>query len=68
MSIENHTSAPGANIHEEHYCNHVSVDGQKCAKWGCYGFQESKIKMNWYCAEHQPEDYRGLAAFPQRQR
>ena len=41
MSIEGHTAAPGANIHENHLCDHEDANGIRCTEWGCYGFEES---------------------------
>jgi hypothetical protein len=32
MSIEGHSSQPGASIHENHYCEQPG-----CTRWGCYG-------------------------------
>lgn len=50
MSIESHTSAPGANLLVEHYC---CVDG--CSKWGGFGFAASKnVETRWWCWEHYP--------------
>ncbi|MBB3394447.1 MULTISPECIES: hypothetical protein [unclassified Rhizobium] len=50
MSIENHSKAPGANIHVNHYC---SVAG--CGKWGGFGHASSKgVETRWWCAEHYP--------------
>lgn len=60
MSIENHTNAPGANIHVEHFCDHVDADGLRCREWGCYGYEDSEAVTHWYCPKHQPLDYRGL--------
>ncbi|MBZ9792525.1 hypothetical protein K9B32_20790 [Rhizobium sp. 3T7] len=50
MSIENHSKAPGANIHVNHYC---CVEG--CGKWGGFGHASSKgVETRWWCAEHYP--------------
>ena len=54
MSDETRTTRTDSVI-VEHYCCH---DG--CKKWGCYGFEESRVVTLWYCAEHQPPIYRGL--------
>jgi hypothetical protein len=60
VSIEGHSSAPGANVIVEHYCDHEEPDGTRCPDWGCYGFEESKAITLWYCKKHQPLNYRGL--------
>jgi hypothetical protein len=62
MSNEGHSTAPGANVIVEHYCDHEGPDGSRCPKWGCYGFEESKAITLWYCREHQPSNYRGWPA------
>ncbi|PCK81223.1 hypothetical protein [Rhizobium sophoriradicis] len=50
MSITNHSSAPGANVHFEHYCEEVG-----CKKWGGFGHSPSKaIPVRWWCWEHFP--------------
>lgn len=50
MSIENHTAAPGTNIHEEHLC---SVAG--CKAWGGFGMSTGKnVETRWWCWEHYP--------------
>lgn len=33
MSIEGHSSAPGANVIVEHYCEHRFADGTGCKEW-----------------------------------
>lgn len=63
MSLDSHTEAPGANIHQDHTCHHEGGDGVRCGRWGCYGFEESKAVTFWFCREHQPPEYRGLGAF-----
>ncbi|MBB4279220.1 hypothetical protein [Rhizobium mongolense] len=62
MSFEGHTTAPGANVHENHYCDHEDAMGVRCTQWGCYGFEESTGATRWYCRKHQPPIYRGLPA------
>ncbi|APO71570.1 hypothetical protein IE4872_PD01043 (plasmid) [Rhizobium gallicum] len=62
MSLEGHTTAPGANVHENHYCDHEDASGIRCTQWGCYGFEESTGATRWYCRKHQPLIYRGLPA------
>lgn len=50
MSIENHSDAPGANIHVNHYCC-----VPRCGKWGGFGMASAKnIETRWWCAEHYP--------------
>ena len=50
MSDEGRSSAPGANVIEEHYC---SVEG--CGKWGGFGFSAGRsAKTVWWCWEHYP--------------
>ncbi|MBB4194865.1 hypothetical protein GGD53_005048 [Rhizobium aethiopicum] len=50
MSIEGHSTAPGANVIAEHHC---CVAG--CAKWGGLGFAPSKtVETHWWCAHHYP--------------
>lgn len=50
MSIEGHSTAPGANVIIEHYC---CVEG--CSKWGGLGFAESRgSEVRWWCWEHYP--------------
>ena len=50
MSIENHTNAPGANIHVEHYCCEAG-----CPKWGGFGFAATAtVETRWWCWEHYP--------------
>jgi hypothetical protein len=56
MSIEGHSSQPEASIHENHYCEHPG-----CQRWCCYGFEQDRMTVKWFCREHQPETYRGLA-------
>ncbi|NLS06847.1 hypothetical protein HGP14_26405 [Rhizobium sp. P32RR-XVIII] len=60
MLSDAHTSAAGANIHENHLCDHEDSAGIRCTEWGCYGFEESKAITLWYCRKHQPLNYRGL--------
>ncbi|NLS02337.1 hypothetical protein HGP14_02995 [Rhizobium sp. P32RR-XVIII] len=60
MLSDAHTSAPGANIHENHLCDYEDATGIRCTEWGCYGFEESKAIALWYCRKHQPLNYKGL--------
>ncbi len=60
MSNEGHSTAPGANVIVEHYCDHEEADGKRCPEWGCYGYEESKTITLWFCKKHQPLNYRGL--------
>jgi hypothetical protein len=60
MLNDGHTAAPGANIHENHYCDHEDANGIRCTEWGCYGFEESKAITLWYCRKHQPLSYKNL--------
>jgi len=55
MADESRTSDPGASIHDNHYCEHLG-----CQAWGCYGFEQDKRTVKWFCSEHQPDVYRGL--------
>jgi hypothetical protein len=55
LSTEGHSSQPEASIHDNHMCEHP-----RCKRWGCYGFEQDKLKTTWFCREHQPETYRGL--------
>lgn len=63
MSDDGHTTAPGANILFEHYCDHDDENGVRCKEWGCYGYDESKVITLWYCRDHQPQNYRGWPPF-----
>jgi len=55
MSNEGHSSAPGANVIVEHYCEHQDADGTRCPKWGGFGFSPSKaVSSQWWCWEHFP--------------
>jgi hypothetical protein len=56
MDLNSRTEQAGASIHDNHYCDH-----EGCKRWGCYGFEESRSITLWYCAEHQPLVYKGLA-------
>nr|WP_312865403.1 MULTISPECIES: hypothetical protein [unclassified Rhizobium] len=50
MSIEGHSTAPGANVIVEHYC----CDAE-CGKWGGFGFSAGKAQeTRWWCWEHYP--------------
>ena len=50
MSNEGHSSAPGANVIVEHYC-----DEDGCSKWGGFGHSPSKaVSVRWWCWEHFP--------------
>lgn len=50
MSIQDHTTAPGANVIIEHYCCEPG-----CGKWGGLGFASSKtVETRWWCDEHYP--------------
>lgn len=50
MSIDGHSSAPGASIHVNHWCEHPG-----CSEWGGWGFSAGKAApINWYCFEHFP--------------
>lgn len=60
MSLDSHSSAEGAGIHGDHYCDHIGSDGQRCKRWGAFGFEETKSSTLWYCGEHRPLVYRGL--------
>ena len=60
MSLDDHSTAPNADIHENHYCDFEYQDGVRCQRWGSFGFEESKAITLWYCREHRPVVYRGL--------
>jgi hypothetical protein len=60
LSLDSHSSADGADIHDNHYCDFVGSDGQKCTRWGAFGFEETKTVTFWYCGVHKPLVYRGL--------
>ncbi|PZP63001.1 MAG: hypothetical protein DI604_28150 [Delftia acidovorans] len=60
MSLASQSSAEGADIHDNHYCDHVDGEGKKCPRWGAFGFEETKSVTFWYCSEHRPLVYRGL--------
>ncbi|EJJ28844.1 hypothetical protein [Rhizobium sp. CF142] len=48
MSIEGHSTAPGANVIVEHYCC-----VPECGKWGGFGFSAGKVQeTRWWCWEH----------------
>ncbi|MBX4911224.1 MULTISPECIES: hypothetical protein [Rhizobium] len=50
MSIEGHSSAPGANVIIEHYCEETG-----CKEWGGFGNSPSPaIPTRWWCWEHFP--------------
>ena len=58
MSIQDHSTAPGANVIIEHYCTFAG-----CGKWGGFGFSSGKsVETRWWCWEHYPhkEPVRGL--------
>ncbi|PWE56732.1 hypothetical protein DEM27_10235 [Metarhizobium album] len=53
MSIDGHSSAPGASIHVNHWCEH-----EGCKQWGCYGHSPRKdVPARWWCAEHFPHKF-----------
>ncbi|WSH66269.1 hypothetical protein U8Q05_07320 [Rhizobium ruizarguesonis] len=55
MSIEGHSSAPGANVIVEHYCEHQHADGTRCREWGGWGHSPSPaVPTRWWCWEHFP--------------
>ncbi|MBY5458944.1 hypothetical protein EHI47_24440 [Rhizobium leguminosarum] len=55
MSIEGHSSAPGANVIVEHYCEHQDADGSRCKEWGGWGNSPSPaVPTRWWCWEHFP--------------
>jgi hypothetical protein len=50
MSMQDHSTAPGANVIVEHYC---TVAG--CGKWGGFGFSSGKsVETRSWCWEHYP--------------
>ncbi|MBX5239359.1 hypothetical protein [Rhizobium sp. NLR22b] len=50
MSIEGHSSAPGANVIVEHYCGEPG-----CKEWGGWGNSPSPaVPTRWWCWEHFP--------------
>lgn len=58
MTSEGHSSAPGASVHENHYC---SVEG--CGKWGGLGHSPNKATpITWWCFEHFPHDKYSIEA------
>lgn len=58
MSLQDHSAAAGASIHENHYC---CVDG--CGKWGGLGLSRSKGEPpQWWCARHYPHWPEHIAA------
>ncbi|MBB4522999.1 UNVERIFIED_ORG: hypothetical protein M2435_002074 [Rhizobium sophorae] len=55
MSIEGHSTAPGANVIVEHYCEHRLADGTRCKEWGGWGNSPSPaVPTRWWCWEHFP--------------
>ncbi|MBY5337174.1 hypothetical protein HFO99_25245 [Rhizobium leguminosarum] len=55
MSIEGHSSAPGANVIVEHYCEHRHTDGTGCKEWGGRGPQPiPAVPTRWWRWEHFP--------------
>ncbi|MGO7582565.1 hypothetical protein ACC689_10545 [Rhizobium ruizarguesonis] len=55
MSIEGHSSAPGANVIVEHYCEHRLADGTRCKEWAGWGNSPSPaVPTRWWCWEHFP--------------
>ncbi|MBA1349655.1 hypothetical protein [Rhizobium sp. WYCCWR 11146] len=55
MSIEGHSSAPGANVIVEHYCEHRHADSTGCKEWGGWGHSPSPaVPTRWWCFEHFP--------------
>jgi len=50
VSIEGHSTAPGANVIVEHYCC-----DPECGKWGGFGFSAGKVQeTRWWCWDHNP--------------
>ncbi|ARM89535.1 hypothetical protein RHEC894_CH03263 [Rhizobium sp. CIAT894] len=55
MSIEGHSSAPGANLIVEHFCEHMHPNGMRCKEWGGFGRSSTKNEpARWWCWEHFP--------------
>lgn len=53
MSIDGHSSAPGANIHVNHWCEHPG-----CSRWGSYGYAATRdAETRWYCPPHFPHKF-----------
>ncbi|MBX4972621.1 hypothetical protein HJB73_04050 [Rhizobium lentis] len=50
MSIADHSTAPGANVLFEHYCEESG-----CKKWGGFGNSPSpSVPTRWWCWLHFP--------------
>ncbi|MBY5546949.1 hypothetical protein HFO61_08970 [Rhizobium leguminosarum] len=50
MSIEGHSSAPGANVIVEHL-----LRASGCKEWGGWGHSPSPaVPTRWWCFEHFP--------------
>ncbi|MFS2179554.1 hypothetical protein ACCC98_27005 [Rhizobium pisi] len=50
MSIASHSTAPGANLLFEHYCEEPG-----CQEWGGFGNSPSpSVPTRWWCWTHFP--------------